>query len=82
VLPDTYRHVDKDQRETFAAIQAALDTGWAGRSVWYWCHVSYQMNEAVTRTLMGHEPVKPVLDELQAKVDAAKREGTACPPSE
>jgi hypothetical protein len=31
---------------------------------------------------MGHEPVKPVLDELQAKVETAKREGTACPPSE
>jgi trehalose transport system substrate-binding protein len=81
ILPQAYHHVGPAQQETFAAIRSALDNGWAGRSVWYWCHVSQQMNEAVDHILMGHQPVEPLLDQLQARVDAAREQGAPCPPS-
>ncbi len=75
-----YHRVDSEQRETFAAIQDALEHGWAGRSVAYWCHVRQRMNEAVERVLVRHEPVRPVLDELHGAVEAARQQGTPCPP--
>ena len=82
IHPQAYRRVAKEQQQTFAAIETALRQGWAGRSVWYWCHVSHQMNEAVDHILMGRQPVKPLLDELQARIEAARQAGAACPPSE
>jgi trehalose transport system substrate-binding protein len=70
--------VPEDQKETFAAIREALEQGWAGRSVSHWCHVRDAMNDAVDRILTRHEAARPVLDELHARVERARREGVAC----
>lgn len=74
-------NVADDQKETFAAIQDALEHGWAGRSASHWCHVRQAMNDAVERILVRHEPLKPVLDELHARTEQARQEAATCPPS-
>lgn len=71
IRSDAYGRVSPAQRETFAAIDQALADGWFRPSVPYWDDVTEQMNEAVNRIVVRQEPVRPVLDELHAKIDAA-----------
>ena len=71
IRADAYGRVPDQQRETFTAIQAALEDGWFRPVVSYWPDVSAAMNEGVDRILLRNEPVKPVLDQLHARVAAA-----------
>lgn len=78
---DAYRNVPEEQRETFSAIQEALRHGWFRPVVAYWPAVSQAMNEGVDRILLQGQPVRPVLDELHARIEAAaRRTGAAYPP--
>lgn len=78
---DAYRNVPEEQRETFTAIQEALRHGWFRPVVAYWPEVSLAMNEAIDRILLQGQPVRPVLDELHARIDtAARRTGSPYPP--
>jgi trehalose transport system substrate-binding protein len=82
VRADAYGTVPTEQRETFAAIQAALQDGWFRPNVPYWSDVSGAMNEAVRRILEHGEPPKPVLDALHEMVAAAaRRRGAPYPPA-
>lgn len=82
VRADAYATVPPGQRETFAAIQAALKDGWFRPNVPYWSEVSGAMNEAVRRILEHGEPPKPVLDALHERVaTAARRSGSPYPPA-
>jgi len=75
VRADAYATVPAAQRETFAAIQAALRDGWFRPNVPYWSDVSAAMNEAVRRIVEQGEAPKPVLDALHERVAAAARRG-------
>jgi trehalose transport system substrate-binding protein len=82
VRSDAYATVPAAQRETFAAIQAALRDGWFRPNVPYWSDVSEAMNEAVRRILERGEPPTPVLDALHERVAAAaRRRGAPYPPA-
>ncbi len=74
IRADAYARVPRALKKTFVAIQEALEDGWYRPSVPYWPEVSSAMNEAIRRTMLGGEPVKPVLAALHAKVAAAARE--------
>ncbi|HUP71123.1 MAG TPA: extracellular solute-binding protein [Acidimicrobiales bacterium] len=75
IRTDAYSTVPKEQRKTFDAIQEAFEDGWFRPSVPYWPEVTVRMNEAVDRILLQQQEVKTVLDELHAKIEAAKRTG-------
>ena len=80
VRGDAYATVPPERRETYAAIQAALQDGWLRPNVPYWSDVSEAMNEAVRRILEHGEPLKPVLDALHEGVAAsARRQGAPYP---
>lgn len=81
IRADAYGTVPDAQRQTFTAIQAALEDGWFRPVVSYWPEVTAAMNEAVDRILLRHEPAGPVLDELHAAVaSAARQAGAQYPP--
>jgi trehalose transport system substrate-binding protein len=81
VRDDAYGAVPEPQRETFAAIRAALADGWYRPNVSYWPEVTTAMNDAVRRVLERGEPARPVLDALHAQVAAAAaRKGAVYPP--
>ena len=81
IRADAYGQVSSEQRETFTAIQAALEDGWFRPVVSYWPDVTVAMNEGVDRILLRNEPVQPVLDQLHAQVAAAAvRHGATYPP--
>lgn len=81
IRADVYGTVPEVQRQTFTAIQAALEDGWFRPVVSYWPEVTAAMNEAVDRILLRHEPVRPVLDELHTQVaSAARQSGAQYPP--
>ena len=81
IRADAYDAVPDEQQQTFAAIQKALEDGWFRPVVSYWPDASAAMNEAVDRILLRNEPVRPVLDDLHARVeDAARRDGARYPP--
>ena len=82
IRDDAYAEVPDEQKETFAAIQAALEDGWYRPNVLYWSDASEQMNAAVKRVIVDGESVKTVLDELHAKIEAAaKAKGAKYPPA-
>ncbi|MBW3615597.1 MAG: extracellular solute-binding protein [Actinobacteria bacterium] len=81
IRTDAYGTVPQEQRQTFAAIEDALRHGWFRPVVAYWPDVSQAMNEAVDRVLLQGQPVRPVLDELHAGIEAAAgRAGAEYPP--
>ncbi|HVM01645.1 MAG TPA: extracellular solute-binding protein [Acidimicrobiales bacterium] len=81
IRPDAYRKVPEEARETFAAIQEALEDGWFRPVVSYWPEVTEAMSEAVDRILLQGQPVRPVLDEVHVAVArAARRHGATYPP--
>lgn len=81
IRSDAYDGVPPAQRDTFAAIDEALESGWFRPSVSYWDDVTHQMNEAVNRILVRQQPVQAVLDDLHAEIaKAAKRTGDPYPP--
>ena len=80
---DAYGEVPEDQKETFDAVQAAIEDGWYRPNVPYWPDAEAAMNEAVRRIIQGGEPVKPVLDELHETIAAAaEKTGAEYPPAE
>ncbi len=67
----------------FDAIRKAIDDGWYRPTVSYWDDVTEQMNEAVRRIIVRGEPIKPVLDELHDRIEAAaRRRGAGYPPGQ
>lgn len=74
---DAYGNVPEEQRQTFEAIEKALEDGWYRPNVSYWSDVSEQMNAAVQRIVVGGEPVKAVLDELHGRIETAARQKNA-----
>jgi trehalose transport system substrate-binding protein len=82
IREDAYGDVPREQRQTFSAIQTALENGWYRPNVAYWPDVSEQMNAAVRRIVTGGENARSVLDELHGKVEAAARQkGAEYPPA-
>jgi trehalose transport system substrate-binding protein len=83
VRDDAYSDVPEEQKETFEAIQAALEDGWYRPNVAYWSNVSEQMNAAVKRIIVDGAPAKATLDELHAAIEtAAKAAGAEYPPAD
>ena len=81
IRSDAYDGVPPAQRDTFAAIDEALESGWFRPSVSYWDDVTHQMNEAVNRIIVRQQPVQAVLDDLHAEIEAAaRRTGEPYPP--
>ncbi|MDP9020214.1 MAG: extracellular solute-binding protein, partial [Actinomycetota bacterium] len=56
IRSDAYEGVPPAQRDTFAAIDEALENGWFRPSVSYWDDVTRQMNEAVDRIIVRQGP--------------------------
>jgi trehalose transport system substrate-binding protein len=82
VRDDAYGTVPAEQKETFDAIQKALEDGWYRPNVVYWSDVSEQMNAAIRRILEGNENVRTVLDELHGRIEtAARQKGAQYPPT-
>lgn len=82
VRQDAYGEVPAEQRETFDAVQKALENGWYRPNVVYWSDVSEQMNAAVRRILEGGENPRTVLNELNGRIAAAARQkGAQYPPA-
>jgi trehalose transport system substrate-binding protein len=82
IRSDSYGTVPAEQRETFDAVQKALQDGWYRPNVVYWSDVSEQMNAAVRRILEGGENVTTVLNELHARIEtAARQKGAQYPPA-
>lgn len=81
VRSDAYGQVPTEQKETFEAIQKALEDGWYRPNVVYWSDVSEQLNAAIDRIIEKGESPKKVLDDLHAKIEAAAKEkGAQYPP--
>ncbi len=81
IRSDAYGKVAEEKRETFTAIREALEAGWFRPVVSYWPEVTDAMNEAVGRILLQNQPVRAVLDELHAAVEAAAgAQGAPYPP--
>jgi trehalose transport system substrate-binding protein len=82
IREDAYGKVPAEQRETFEAVQNALENGWYRPNVVYWSDVSEQMNAAVRRILEGGENVRTVLNELHGRIEtAARQKGAQYPPA-
>ena len=82
IREDAYGEVPAEQRETFEAVQNALENGWYRPNVVYWSDVSEQLNAAVRRILEGGENARTVLDELHGRIEAAARQkGAQYPPT-
>jgi trehalose transport system substrate-binding protein len=82
IREDAYGDVPRQQKQTFDAIQAALENGWYRPNVAYWPDVSEQMNAAVRRVVTGGENARTVLDELHGRIEAAARQkGDEYPPA-
>ena len=82
IREDAYGNVPAEQRETFAAIQRALQDGWYRPNVAYWSDVSEHMNAAVRRVIVGGENARTVLDELHGRIqEAARQKGAQYPPA-
>jgi ABC-type glycerol-3-phosphate transport system substrate-binding protein len=82
IREDAYSDVVEEQKQTFSAIQKALEDGWYRPNVAYWSDVSEQMNTAVRRVVTGGENARSVLNELHANVEAAaKQKGAQYPPA-
>ncbi|HEX2259038.1 MAG TPA: extracellular solute-binding protein [Actinomycetota bacterium] len=82
IREDAYGDVPREQKQTFDAIQAALENGWYRPNVAYWPDVSEQMNAAVRRVVTGGENARTVLDELHGRIEAAARQkGDEYPPA-
>jgi trehalose transport system substrate-binding protein len=82
VRDDSYGTVPAAQKETFDAVQKALANGWYRPNVLYWSDVSEQLNAAIRRIIEGGETVRPVLDELHGRIEAAARQkGAQYPPT-
>lgn len=82
VRSDAYGAVPTEQKETFDAINRALESGWYRPNVRYWSDASEAMNEAIRRIMQGGEPVKATLDQLNARIaEAAKSKGETYPPA-
>ena len=82
VRTDAYSQVPADQRSTFQAINAALQSGWYRPNVVYWSDVQDAINEAVNRILVKQEPVQPTLTELHDRIaQAAQDKGAEYPPA-
>lgn len=62
-----------DQRETFEAIEEALQSPWYRPNVPYWDAVAKQMYTALSQIFAG-EPVLPTLQRAQARIELAKAE--------
>ncbi|MGH2707344.1 MAG: sugar ABC transporter substrate-binding protein [Actinomycetota bacterium] len=82
IYSDAYDRIPSDRRSTLQAASKALESGWLRPGVPYWPEVAEAMNEAIRRILQDGEPVKPVLDNLHAKIAAeAKMRGAEYPPA-
>ncbi len=82
IREDAYGDVPREQKQTFDAIQAALENGWYRPNVAYWPDVSEQLNAAVRRVVTGGENARTVLDELHGRIEAAARQkGDEYPPA-
>lgn len=82
IREDAYSDVAEEQRQTFSAIQKALEDGWYRPNVAYWSDVSEQMNAAVRRIITGGENARSVLNELHGNVEAAaEQKGAQYPPA-
>ncbi len=82
IREDAYGQVPAEQRETFQAVQNALENGWYRPNVVYWSDVSEQLNAAVRRILEGGENPRTVLDDLHGRIEAAARQkGAQYPPA-
>jgi trehalose transport system substrate-binding protein len=82
IREDAYGDVPREQKQTFDAIQVALENGWYRPNVAYWPDVSEQMNAAVRRVVTGGENARTVLDELHGRIEAAARQkGDEYPPA-
>ncbi len=82
IRDDAYGDVPAEQKETFDAVQNALENGWYRPNVVYWSDVSEQMNAAIRRILEGGENPRTVLNELHGRIEtAARQKGAQYPPT-
>jgi trehalose transport system substrate-binding protein len=82
VRDDALGSVPDEQKETFAAIQQALQHGWYRPNVAYWSDVDQAIQDGVQEIIVDGAPVQSTLDGLHDKIaTAAKASGEQYPPT-
>jgi trehalose transport system substrate-binding protein len=82
VRNDALAQVPEAQKETFDAIQKALESGWYRPNVVYWSDVQNAMGDAIRLIMVEGQPVQSTLDQLHARIEsAATTKGAEYPPA-
>jgi ABC-type glycerol-3-phosphate transport system substrate-binding protein len=82
VRDDALGQVPEEQKETFDAIQEALENGWYRPNVPYWSDVDEAINTGVQEIIVDGADVQSTLDQLHGDIEkAAKGSGEEYPPS-
>jgi trehalose transport system substrate-binding protein len=82
VRDDALGQVPEEQKETFDAIQEALQNGWYRPNVPYWSDVDEAINTGVQDIIVNGEDVQSTLDQLHGDIEkAAKASGEEYPPT-
>jgi trehalose transport system substrate-binding protein len=82
VRDDALGQVPEEQKQTFDAIQEALQSGWYRPNVAYWGDVDEAINQAIQQIMVDGQPVQSTLDALHGQIEkAATDAGADYPPS-
>jgi trehalose transport system substrate-binding protein len=82
VRDDALGSVPEEQKETFAAIQTALESGWYRPNVAYWSDVDQAIQDGIQKIIVDGQPAQATLDGLHDKIEsAAKASGEQYPPA-
>jgi trehalose transport system substrate-binding protein len=82
VRDDALGQVPEEQKETFDAIQEALQNGWYRPNVPYWADVDEAINTGVQEIIVDGADVQSTLDQLHGDIEkAAKGSGEEYPPT-
>jgi len=82
VRDDALGQVPEEQKQTFDAIQEALQSGWYRPNVAYWGDVDEAINQAIQQIMVDGQPVQSTLDALHGQIEkAATDAGAQYPPS-
>jgi trehalose transport system substrate-binding protein len=82
VRDDALGSVPDEQKETFAAIQQALQHGWYRPNVAYWSDVDQAIQDGIQEIIVDGAPAQATLDGLHDKIaTAAEASGETYPPT-
>jgi trehalose transport system substrate-binding protein len=82
VRDDALGSVPEEQKQTFAAIQQALQHGWYRPNVAYWSDVDQAIQDGIRMIIVNGQPAQATLDGLHDKIAAAaEASGAQYPPT-